>query len=1075
MKKTKLKSQSINILNKEKFKETLTKLENANMDIIEEYEAYIKDLVIDLNRQEKMKTLEKNKKKKEKISISFHIVQYILKKRKRSNDELLILKYFLSEMDFISLLKADIGKDKLLYSLSRYLRLEKRSQNSIVFRYGNKGNKFYIVFSGELSVLILKEIKVQISYLRYIIHLIILKLLKEDDLVNKTISSNFGINKVNQIEFDSYYDNLTKFVNKHFGKFSNKNRYFIFQDSNKNSIKNNNTLPQNILYNDAIHNLDIILDSDFSSDEEENKNEKEDDDDEDENNEERKGFEFREGEYMRIKNKTDKKFKRRKILKKNPILSNIYNINKKLNYEEILINRLQKKELKYLVIYFIFCRELISCKKIFSSIQDYIDFTYLNSPMHLSMDFDCNSSKKEQFSLFQYFEIAKKSKGDTFGELALQHSDNKRTATIMTISDSVLGYLSRSDYNLSISNIELKKRKKDVNFIMSFSIFSQMNWFVFENKYFNYFKKEIIFKNEKILEQGQKNSKLFFILAGQFELKTSMTFKKLYSFLRLKLGNNFDIMPAPSNINNKINTFKICIAYDKDLLGLQDCYYYNDISFIDATCISTKSIVLSVDISILNEMKEKNPEIKIDLKNLMIKRNEIMIERLKKIYYKNLESFQYFKTERNISTPFYHKRIKLYLNDKDDFNRIVINNKILRDDKNNDDEINSKITNIKKANLNLNLIKFLSYDNKNLFTKNTKKIDTKPEDTNKKTEYLDSIEFNNEILKEYNKTFQNNLKSDFPCLSFNKNNNEKNINSTNKNNETIENKKIDKIKQIMKLKNYSSSKKKNQYLLKTSNELDKININHTYIKLNKLYSPINKIITKEYSNLFNWIEGNYNSRNSARINIRYNTEGKLISCENSHKNDNKKIKKFYKKTFSSKITNPIKINIKKIINRNNKLKTKLTEEKNNIISDSLIQDQIKRKTLSLNNKRHNNNSFTNKKKGNKIKLNFREKNLKRLFDKFITNSTTVKNKSNSKKLNFNHKNLKLNIISNIDQFTNLSKLFNKKTNFFLCSENTKKEYGFKPNKIYFNNNINNYIFSHNSQEVKSRNEYTKIK
>ena len=40
--------------------------------------------------------------------------------------------------------------------------------------------------------------------------------------------------------------------------------------------------------------------------------------------------------------------------------------------------------------------------------------------------------------MFQYFEITKLKKGDTFGELALQHPDNKRTGTIMTYTDAQL-------------------------------------------------------------------------------------------------------------------------------------------------------------------------------------------------------------------------------------------------------------------------------------------------------------------------------------------------------------------------------------------------------------------------------------------------------------------------------------------------------------------------------------------------------------------------------------------------------------------------------------------------------------
>ena len=50
--------------------------------------------------------------------------------------------------------------------------------------------------------------------------------------------------------------------------------------------------------------------------------------------------------------------------------------------------------------------------------------------------------------------------------------------------------------------------------------------------------------------------------------------------------------------------------------------------------------------------------------------------------------------------------------------------------------------------------------------------------------------------------------------------------------------------------------------------------------------------------------------------------------------------------------------------------------------------------------------------------------------------------------------MKCNIISNIDQYNNLSTMGSQRINFFLCSENTKKEIEIEQSKIYLNNNNN---------------------
>ena len=86
------------------------------------------------------------------------------------------------------------------------------------------------------------------------------------------------------------------------------------------------------------------------------------------------------------------------------------------------------------------------------------------------------------------YEITKKKEGDTFGELALQHNDNKRTGTMIATKDLVLGYLSKNDYNNCLRGVEMKKRKIEANFIMSFSLFDEMNWVNFEKTYFNFLK-----------------------------------------------------------------------------------------------------------------------------------------------------------------------------------------------------------------------------------------------------------------------------------------------------------------------------------------------------------------------------------------------------------------------------------------------------------------------------------------------------------------------------------------------------------------------------------------------------------
>ena len=1051
MKRQRGKSQTINLFNSCNIKETL--IETNNPGLKDEYEILIKDLAKSIKKQLKMKPLEKDNNKENNIltNINLSIIQYILNKKKRSSDELLIIKTFLSRMEFLSSLNTDITTDKLLLSLSNYVKLERKSQNNIIFRYGDKGNRFYIIFSGELSVLILKETKARISYIRYFIHLIILKLLKENELLYKIISSNFGADKVNKEEFDFYFDNINKLVNKHFGKFTNKNRYFIVKENNNINnyrLKRTNTMSRAYKTYNAINDIDVILDSECSSSEEEEDNEEEKKDNNSSNSSIR---DKKEEEFDAIKKerKKRKKEKRKELFKKNPFLLKIYNINKQINYSELLINHMDKKKLEFIVLYFIYCREALLSKKGFKSIHEYINYTYLNSSMHISFDFENYFCDKEEFTLFQYFEITKLKKGDTFGELALQHSDNKRTGTIMTYTDTVLGYLSKNDYELSISDIELKRRKKNVNFIMSFSIFSQMNWYVFENKYFNFFKKETFNKGDRIMAQGQKNSELYFIMDGQFEITTSMALKNIYSLLKIKMGKTFDLEPFP--LYDKNFNFRIYISNNKDLLGLSDCYYRNNISFINATCISLKSTVLTVDISILNELREKNPEIEEDLQKMISKKQKIMIERLKIIYYKSLETLKFFKLD--ISSAKNKKKKNLKINEEKDCFIDSINLKEKEADLNKEIKIRSKAPALSIPNINKNLIKFISKKNNDIFNSSDKLIKYREKSAKKEsTNY--SIDFNNELLKNQmniiNIIKKESGKQIFQDLCESKYNNE--------------DKKLLKFHQIMLKKKDHSLSGKNKFILKSY--IDKINNKSKANKIKEINSPINKIINQEYSKLFNWIEDSINNKNNSRYyNNKCNTEEQSFDYEKLINNDNKITNRIFQKEYSSKLVSPIKPIRKNMIKLKSARKKQLANETYNITTNnSLNKDKNKRKSLSYNNKKINN--IINKKRlENKNTLAYREKRLKKLFSKFIQNESFLEKKPNKRKLKNNFfKSSKCSIISNIHSNNDINNFGYQKVNFFLCSDNTKKEFGLDNPKLFINNNILLYYYPNSTKQ-----------
>ena len=240
-----------------------------------------------------------------------------------------------------------------------------------------------------------------------------------------------------------------------------------------------------------------------------------------------------------------------------------------------------------------------------------------------------------------------------------------------------------------------------------------------------------------------------------------------------------------------------------------------------------------------------------------------------------------------------------------------------------------------------NIIKNLNYNKEVL-----PNIYSNTEGKNVEEQNLKSINNNNSI-NIYNKLMPNdalfsksynNIKSNFNLTLIPKKDNE--IIKRNKDIQDEETKK-EMINQILQGKSEEIHKNK-KFILKISKELNRVSNKHTKKKLIELYSPINKIIDKEYSNLFNWIDTSNNIKEALRMKMRSSTEKKSIEPDfNINKGDN-----VLAKTFSYKRQISKRINLKRALKINNeekikKKKKKIEENYDKIQNESLNKDKKK--------------------------------------------------------------------------------------------------------------------------------------
>ena len=443
----------------------------------------------------------------------FQMVNYILTKSRRSINELLIISTFLKTFPhFVNKIQQQ-NYDEIVSSLSLLLRSERKPQNNLVFKYGDKGTKFYIVLYGKCSVIVPKENTIKMSIMHYIKYLLYLNHVHEDELMIMTV----GTNKF-KYSIDLY--------------FTNKLIHFL---SNCNSEKIINL------------NTSLLSPKDIS-----------------------KIKEF----YAQ--------------LQKEPIYD----------------------------------KQNVSPKK-------YIEITSYNQKILFDEDeIECPFDK--DLTIYSYIELTDKKQGDIFGEIALQNSIGKRTATLITGEECIFGYLTHELYKKSIRDIEQKIRKTNIEFLLKNQLFIGISRGIFENKYFNLFNIETITQGNKIITQGEKNNKVYFIREGDFELSSQLNLDALQQILKLKINVSLKVnsMKEDSNTNSK---YKISLLGKNDIVGLRDCCI-NDVSFVDVTCLSTSAEVYSIDLGIIDEIAQKIKSLSIQMQSYINQRVKIVTKRLLQIF-----------------------------------------------------------------------------------------------------------------------------------------------------------------------------------------------------------------------------------------------------------------------------------------------------------------------------------------------------------------------------------------------------------------------------------------------------------
>lgn len=132
----------------------------------------------------------------------------VLTKISRSfNENAILIGYLKTLLPLVKMLKDavnEVNYEDLLKNISFVLKYDYFDDNRILFRYGDKGDKFYLILKGQVAILIPKDEKIELSEEEYFLYLLKLRRYNELEMLNNTLYKNKYIFKIDEEDFDTW-------------------------------------------------------------------------------------------------------------------------------------------------------------------------------------------------------------------------------------------------------------------------------------------------------------------------------------------------------------------------------------------------------------------------------------------------------------------------------------------------------------------------------------------------------------------------------------------------------------------------------------------------------------------------------------------------------------------------------------------------------------------------------------------------------------------------------------------------------------------------------------------------------
>ena len=146
-------------------------------------------------------------------------------------------------------------------------------------------------------------------------------------------------------------------------------------------------------------------------------------------------------------------------------------------------------------------------------------------------DMNLNPKDRKKVNVYYYQNANYYEGGQVFGTVALESKSNKISATAITATESIIGTLTKDEYQMYLLSVHLKTRELLYSLINSYDILGIAPQKAFDNRFCHMFKCIRFKRGVKILEQKKKINSVFVFYAGKFNININNTITELYELV----------------------------------------------------------------------------------------------------------------------------------------------------------------------------------------------------------------------------------------------------------------------------------------------------------------------------------------------------------------------------------------------------------------------------------------------------------------------------------------------------------------------------------------------------------------